>query len=224
MNETRDETIRILVVDDDHEVADILKDLVSSQDRIVHACYDGLTAIRNIQENPYDLVIVDLMMPKVGGIEVLRYARQAKSDVVVMIITGYASLETAITAIQEGAYDYIRKPCKLEEFQIAVNNAVEKIKLNREKHELLEKLQQAYRDLESLKREKGEGGKIASVNFFSSNMPGLHYLYDDRTLQDRMVEQLQTLTSMKEKGLLEESEFRALKDHFFKTVRGGRLD
>lgn len=218
-----DERIRILVVDDDHEVADILKDLVSSQDRIVHACYDGLTAIRNIQEDPYDLVIVDLMMPKVGGIEVLRYARQAKSDVVVMIITGYASLETAITAIQEGAYDYIRKPCKLEEFRIAVNNAVEKIKLNREKRELLEKLQQAYRDLESLRREKGEGGKIASVNFFSSNMPGLHYLYDDRTLQDRMVEQLQTLTSMKEKGLLEESEFRALKDHFFKTVRVGRL-
>ena len=115
MTEAGNERIRILVVDDDHEIADILKDLVCSQGRIVHACYDGLTAIRNIQEDPYDLVIVDLMMPRVGGIEVLRYARQAKSDVVVMIITGYASLETAITAIQEGAYDYIRKPCKLEE-------------------------------------------------------------------------------------------------------------
>ena len=163
------------------------------------------------------------MMPKVGGIEVLRYARQAKSDVVVMIITGYASLETAITAIQEGAYDYIRKPCKLEEFRIAVNNAIEKIRLNRDKRELLKKLHDAYRELESVKREKGQGGKIASVNFFSSNMPGLHYLYDDRTLQDKMLEQLQTLTSMKEKGLLEEGEFRALKDHFLKTVRVGRV-
>jgi hypothetical protein len=54
-------------------------------------------------------------------------------------------------------------------------------------------------------------------------MPGLHYLYDDRTLQDRMLEQLQTLTSMKEKGLLEESEFSALIEHFFKAVRVGRL-
>jgi DNA-binding NtrC family response regulator len=223
MNDARDERIRVLVVDDDHEVADILKDLVSSQDRVVHACYDGLTAIRNIQEDPYDLIIVDLMMPKVGGIEVLRYARQAKSDVVVMIITGYASLETAITAIQEGAYDYIRKPCKLEEFRIAVDNAVEKIRLNREKRELLEKLQRAYREMESLRREKQQEGKIASVNFFSSNMAGLHYLYDDRTLQDKMLEQLRELASMKEKGLLKDSEFEALKDHFFKTVRVGRL-
>lgn len=217
------ERIRILVVDDDHEVADILKDLVCSPDRIVHACYDGLTAIRSIQEDPYDLIITDLMMPRVGGIEVLRYARQAKSDVVVMIITGYASLETAITAIQEGAYDYIRKPCKLEEFRIAVNNAVEKIKLNREKRDLLEKLRSAYREMESLRRERPQEGKIASVNFFSSNMPGLHYLYDDRTLQDRMLEQLRELASMKEKGLLKDSEFEALKDHFFKTVQARRV-
>ena len=106
--------INILIVDDEKAVADILKDCISNEKRSIDVCFDGLKAIDHIQNNFYDLIIVDLVMPKVGGIDVLKYAKKANPDVQVIIITGYASLETAIMAIKEGAYDYIRKPCKLE--------------------------------------------------------------------------------------------------------------
>jgi len=118
----------ILIIDDDKTIADILKDLLSETERrnAVDVCYDGLAAVENLQKNVYDLVIVDLVMPRIGGLDVLKYAKKINPDVIVIIITGYASLETAIMAIKEGAYDYIRKPCKLEEIKIAVENAIDK--------------------------------------------------------------------------------------------------
>ncbi len=210
--------IKILIVDDDKVIADILKDLLADRERSVDVCYDGLASVESIQKNFYDLIIVDLVMPRVGGLDVLKYAKKINPDVIVIIITGYASIETAIMAIKEGAYDYIRKPCKLEEIKIVVENAVDKIKLNRENRELLKKLQDAYHELMLLKEEKDEGKKIASINFFSSNMPSLHYLYDNDSPPNNYVDKLQALSSLKENGMLTESEFKVFKGHLLKMV------
>ena len=144
--------INILVVDDEKDVADILKDCVSGKERSVDVCYDGLEGIDHIQNNFYDLIIADLVMPKVGGLDVLKYAKKTNPDVLVIIITGYASLETAIIAIKEGAYDYIRKPFKLAEIKIVVENAIDKTSLMIENRELLKKLQDAYHELMVLKQ------------------------------------------------------------------------
>ena len=212
---------KILIVDDDKIIADILKDLLADRERSVDVCYDGLASVECIQKNFYDLIIVDLVMPRVGGLDVLKYAKKINPDVIVIIITGYASIETAIMAIKEGAYDYIRKPCKLEEIKIVVENAVDKIKLNRENRELLRKLQDAYHELMVLKEEKeekDEGKKIASINFFSSNMAGLHYLYDNDSPPNNYVDKLQALSSLKENGMLTESEFKVFKGHLLKMV------
>jgi len=209
---------KILIVDDDKIIADILKDLLSDRERSVDVCYDGLASVECIQKNFYDLIIVDLVMPRVGGLDVLKYAKKINPDVIVIIITGYASIETAIMAIKEGAYDYIRKPCKLEEIKIVVENAVDKIKLNRENRELLKKLQDAYHELMLLKEEKDEGKRIASINFFSSNMPSLHYLYDNDSPPNNYVDKLQALSSLKENGMLTESEFKVFKGHLLKMV------
>ena len=210
--------IKILIVDDDKVVADILKDLTSEKGRSVDVCYDGLSAIENIQRNVYDIIIVDLVMPRLDGIEVLRYAKKVNPEVVAIIITGYASLETAITAIKEGAYDYIRKPCKLEEIKIVVDNAIDKIRLNKENRELLKKLQDAYHELMVLKKDKGEDEKKESVHFFSSEMPTLHYLFNTHTSPNNCVDTLQALSSLKEKGLLTENEFKSFKQHLLKTI------
>jgi len=91
---------------------------ISSEDKVVNVCYDGESAVEDIKIHVYDLIITDLAMPGLGGIDVLRYAKKINPDVIVIIVTGYASLESAITAIKEGAYDYIRKPCKVEEIKI----------------------------------------------------------------------------------------------------------
>ena len=210
--------IKILIVDDEKAVADILKDCISDKGRSIDVCHDGLEGIDHIQNNFYDLIIVDLVMPKVGGLDVLKYAKKTNPDVLVIIITGYASLETAIMAVKEGAYDYIRKPCKLEEIKIAVNNATDKIKLLRENRGLLKEIKDAYHELMLLKKEKKADKKISSVNFFSSNMPSLHYLYNNNSSSSNTVDKLQALSSLKESGSLTESEFKTFKRNLLKMI------
>lgn len=209
---------KILIVDDDKAIADILKDIVAAKDRTVEVCHDGVEAIECIQHHRYDLIIVDLVMPRVGGVDVLRYAKKANPDVLVIIFTGHASIETAITAIREGAYDYIRKPCKLEEIRIAVQNAVDKINLINENKRLLKKLQETYHELMILRQEKGQDKKVASVNFFSSNMPSLHYLYNKSGPAHNYVDKLQAISDLKESGSLSDSEFKAFKDHLLQSI------
>ena len=218
MHEEIDLQIKILIVDDDKVVAAILKDLLSDKDRSVDVCHDGLAAIEGIQKNPYDLIIVDLVMPRMGGLDVLKYAKRVNPDVIVIIITGYASVETAITAVKEGAYDYIRKPCKLDEIKIAVKNAIDNIKLGRENRELIRKLQDAYHELMVLKKEKGTYGKMTSLNFFSSNMPNLHYLYNPDSSPQNYIDKLKALSSLKDDGLLTEGEYKSFKRHLLKTI------
>ncbi len=210
--------IKILIVDDEKAVADILKDCISDKERSVDVCYDGLEGIDHIQNNFYDLIIVDLVMPKVGGLDVLKYAKKTNPDVLVIIITGYASLETAIMAVKEGAYDYIRKPCKLEEIRIVVDNAVDKIKLFRENRGLLKEIKDTYHELMLLKKEKKADKKISSINFFSSNMPSLHYLYDNNSFPNNTIDKLQALSSLKESGSLTESEFKTFKRNLLKMI------
>lgn len=218
MPNVTDQQINILIVDDEKAVADVLKDFISDEGRSIDVCHDGLEGIDHIQNNLYDLIIVDLMMPKVGGLDVLKYAKKANPDVLVIIITGYASLETAIMAVKEGAYDYIRKPCKLEEIRIAVNNATDKIKLFRENRGLLKEIKDAYHELMLLKKEKKADKKISSINFFSSNMPSLHYLYNNNCSPNNTVDKLQALSSLKESGSLTESEFKTFKLNLLKMI------
>ena len=218
MVEEKRSQIKVLIVDDDKAIADVLEGLVTGKDRTVHVCYDGVSALERIEKNHYDLILSDLIMPKVGGLDILKYAKKVNPEIIVIILTGYASLETAITAIREGAYDYISKPCKLKEIEIVVENAVEKIKLNRENRALWKKLRDAYHELMLLKKEKGEEKKISSINFFSSNIPNLHTYYKGNASSDSYIDKLETLSSLKEKGTLTDDEFEVLKEHLISKI------
>lgn len=222
MSKQEIERVRILIVDDDAGIADILKDLVSREDRLVHVCYDGLKAVRSLEEKPYDLLILDLVIPGVEGLEVFNFAKKVNPEVLVIIITGYATVETAVAAVKAGAYDYIQKPFKLGGFKIAVDNAVEKVKLNKENRELLRKLQAVCSELAALKDQKPTAGKIAAINFLSSSMPSLHYLYHEDGGRKAILDKLDALVSLREKGLLSDSEFRIIKGQLFKTIDEGR--
>ena len=219
MHTKRGLNIKILIVDDDKVVADVLGDIISENgERTVDVCYDGLSAIETIQKNLYDLLIVDLVMPRVGGLDLLKYAKKVNPDIIVVIITGYASLETAIIAIKEGAYDYIRKPCNLEEIRIVVKNAIDRITLNRENKELVKKLQDAYHELMVLKENKLEDAKAGNINLFSPNVPSLHYLYNPDYPPNNHVEKLQALSSLRESGVLTDSEYKAFKKHLVSMI------
>jgi len=207
--------INILIADDDKVIADIFKDLLSSPDRTVETCHDGREAADRLQHKEFDLLMADLVMPEMGGLEVLKYAKQINPDIIVIIVTGYASLETAVTAIKEGAYDYIIKPCKLDEIRIVIDRAIEKITLHKENRELLGKLQAAYHELMVLEMKKEER-KSGGPGFVSSNMAGLHHLYDNSNLS--FVDKLQTLSNLKDTGAITEYEFKKFKNHYLKLI------
>jgi len=221
MKEARDPNIKILIVDDDRVIADVLRDVLSETERIIDVRYDGASALESMQRTSYDLIVVDLVMPKVGGLEVLKFAKKSNPDVIVIIMTGHASLETAITAIKEGAYDYIRKPWRLEEIEIVAENAIERIKLLRENKKLLHQLQDAYHELMVLRKGKEvKDERPANINFFSASMPSLHYLYDhdyDAPASSHM-DKLQALSSLKQDGMLTENEYKEFKRHLLKSI------
>ena len=117
MGSLEGQSIRSVVVDDDKAIGEILKELVSGEHISVKVFNDGHEAIAFIKKQPVDIVITDLIMPKVGGLEVLDVTKRLNPDAVVIIVTGHASLETAIEAIRKGAYDYIKKPFTPEQIK-----------------------------------------------------------------------------------------------------------
>ncbi len=227
MKRVQDPSIRSVIVDDDRTIGDVLKDLITKEHISVEVFNDGLEAIEFITKEPVDVVITDLIMPRIGGMEVLRQAKAMNPEVVVIIITGHGSLESAIEAIREGAYDYIKKPFKLQEMEIVFNNAVEKVNLIRENTQLLKELREAYDRLPVIKKERNEGDdeqtverdRIASLNFFSSDHPGLHLLHSATIGEPNYFEQLQNIATLKRDGLLTEKEFKTLKVHLIKGLQ-----
>lgn len=219
MAETTARHIRVLIVDDDDIIAEILSELVSDQERSVEICHDGLEAIERIQKDAFDLIIVDLIMPRVGGLDVLKYVKKINPETIVIIITGYASLETAMTAIKEGAYDYIRKPCKLAEMKVVVDRATDKIRLDRENRDLIEKLQTIYQNMMVSKVEQNDAPeKTADINFYSSDRAGLHHLFSSHPTSDSYIEKLHALSSLRESGMLTAHEYTRFKEHLLKDV------
>ncbi|MFO7958562.1 MAG: response regulator [Candidatus Brocadiia bacterium] len=103
----------MLIVDDEETIRWALRELFMSDGWEVHCAADGDEAESLIAERPYDFMITDLKMPGVSGVELIRRARAGNSEMGVMVLTGYASLETALEAIRLQAWDYVTKPCKV---------------------------------------------------------------------------------------------------------------
>jgi len=147
--------LKILIVDDDESFLSVLESVLLEEKHDVTTAHNGLEAIENCRKQKFDLVISDLMMPGAGGMEVLAECRKLYPDILVILITGFASLETAVEAIRRGAYDYITKPFKLDELKIVVNNASEKILLIRENQRLFQELKEAEKQLYTVKNIMG---------------------------------------------------------------------
>lgn len=123
---------RILVVDDDAVAADLLREVLTKEGYRVETSTQGSEAIQMGSRTPFDMVITDLKMPGVGGLEVVRAFRQKNPETIMIVITAFGSFETAIEAIQNGAYDYISKPFKIEDIKVTVQRALNQQRLIRE--------------------------------------------------------------------------------------------
>jgi two-component system response regulator PilR (NtrC family) len=123
---------RVLVVDDERSMRDLLSITLRQAGYEVTLADGGETAIEALRSEPFDLVITDLRMRKVDGLAVLRAAKEHSPHTVVLVVTAYASTETAVDAMKLGAYDYITKPFKLEEIRLIIEKALERKRLQDE--------------------------------------------------------------------------------------------
>ncbi len=120
---------RILVVDDDKEFAESLAEHVSGLGYLVKVAYDGREGLAIFRAGAFNMVLTDLMMPGMDGIELLHEIKRLEDQAVVVVITGYGTIESAVQAIKKGAYDYITKPAKFAEIEVVIERALEKGRL-----------------------------------------------------------------------------------------------
>ena len=139
---------RILVVDDEPHVVQIFQDLLAQRGYEVTSSSNGDDAIVKVTTGKFDLVLTDINLPGVDGLEVVRAAKAADKDTCVILITGYASTTTAIDALRQGAYDYITKPFDLWETAKAIDRGLESRFLVIENRRLVTILEQANKELQ----------------------------------------------------------------------------
>ncbi len=223
--------LQILVVDDDKRMRSVLRSLLAEEGHDVASCADGLEAIARCSETAYDLVITDLMMPGAGGMDVLKACRKRHPETLVVLITGFASLETAIEAIREGAYDYITKPFKMEEMKIVVKNAGEQIRLLRENRRLIAELQEAYEQIRIVKKimgatESDHADIHASSGAAAQKEPliagsRLPHSYLEAGVGDRqaLTSDLERIALLRQRGFLSEEEFELCKERLLQHLK-----
>ncbi|MES1205970.1 MAG: HD domain-containing phosphohydrolase [Pseudomonadota bacterium] len=123
---------RILVVDDEKVIREILSDFLKEEGYAVTTVEDGAAAIEELHRSSYNLVISDLKMPKMGGLELVQQITEESLPVLTVIMTGFGTVETAIEAMKRGAYDYILKPFKVEEVVHIVQRGLDRQRLQHE--------------------------------------------------------------------------------------------
>lgn len=134
------ESARILVVDDERVIREILAEFLALEGFSVHTVEDGEKALTELRLRPYDLLITDLKMPRLSGLQLLERVEQERLGVLTVLMTGFGTVETAIEAMKKGAYDYLLKPFKVEEVIHVVERALYRQRLQAENIRLREAL------------------------------------------------------------------------------------
>ena len=134
----------IHIIDDEKIIHEVLEDLLCSEGYECELSSSGPEALKKHESASFDLVLLDLLMPGMDGIEVLQKIRKIDPNAVVIIITAYASVESAISAMKKGAFDYIQKPFKHDELLIAVKRAIKHKKLREENIQLKDELKRKF--------------------------------------------------------------------------------
>ena len=119
---------KILIVEDEASIRRVLVKILSEEDKTheIYEAEDGLIALNKIKKENFDLVLCDIKMPKMDGIEVLEFAKKIKPEIPIVMISGHGDLDTAVDSMKKGAYDYISKPPDLNRLLNTVRNAIDK--------------------------------------------------------------------------------------------------
>ena len=132
--------MNILIVDDEEVLQDVLTVLIRKEGHNTLSAWSGEEALEVLEREEIDLVLLDLMLPGMQGMQVLKEIRQRQPDQVVVVITAFSSIESAIEAMREGAFHYIPKPFKNEEVLLTLRKGLEQRRLTSENRSLREQL------------------------------------------------------------------------------------
>ena len=164
---------RILIVDDEQIARENLEHVLRREGYETVSVSDGLAAIGELEKEEFDLVLTDIRMQPVDGLQVLDRARELYPNIEVIVITGYASVSTAVDAMSKGAYYYIPKPYKIDEVRVLVRQAIEKRGLRREVTELRQRV--------------GDQGRTSLLIGSSADMETLRKMIDQVAISDSSV-------------------------------------
>ena len=135
---------RLLVVDDEESIREFLEIMLKKEGYEVTCSEDGLKAKDILAKRSFDMVISDLQMPNMTGIELLKHVKESYPDLVFMMITAFGSTESAVEAMKMGAYDYLTKPFKIDEVRLNIQNALRTKNLEVENKILKKELGKEY--------------------------------------------------------------------------------
>ncbi len=136
------ETIRILIVDDEKGLREGCRRILMSEGHGADVAENGKIGLEMVKSGSYDLMLVDLMMPVMGGLELMEQVRQIDPEIIMIVITGFATIETAVEAMKHGAYDYVPKPFSPDQLVAVVNRGLEKRRLSLQAKRLVEERDQ----------------------------------------------------------------------------------
>ncbi len=146
-----DKSLRVLVVDDEEDIRDGCERILTRVGYFVEKSTCGDEALSLLESNGIDIVLLDLKMPGLDGMDVLRYIGSRDDDTIVIVITGYATVETAVEALRQGAYDFISKPFQTDQLRFVVGRAREKLELKRKAERLDRQRRKNLLDLDTEK-------------------------------------------------------------------------
>ncbi len=135
---------RILIVDDEEEVRDLLAKVLERNGYQVTVMSNGGSALAFLEDEPVDLVLTDVRMPGIDGMEALRSIKELRPETVVIILTGFGSIDQAVQAVKDGAYDYINKPFKIDEMLLTIQKALDDRRLHHEVTTLRQEVRTRY--------------------------------------------------------------------------------
>lgn len=157
----------ILIIDDERAIRNVLKDILNNEGYTTVEASDGEAGLAQFSAGNFDLVLCDIKMPKVDGIEFLQKAKDINPDVPIIIISGHGNIETAVDAVKKGAFDFISKPPDLNRLLITIRNAMDKTTLVKETKVLRKKvsrIQEIIGDSAPIQKIKDTIEKVAATD------------------------------------------------------------
>jgi DNA-binding NtrC family response regulator len=224
----QDRNTRILVADDESSFLKALVTYLEREYRCILMAHDGDEAVRILEKNPpIDIVVTDLVMPGADGLAVLKKALEANQQAFVILMTGYGSIDMAVCAMREGAFDYKAKPLLLDEIELAIQRAEEHLKLRRERDLLIEernalkeRLAQTEMELGSLQKKNALDTRFAGApparlrvlrNVLDPHHASSSYQHWD-SANAALQEDLIVLEGLKDQGIISLEEYSRLKN------------